>query len=170
MYTHTHPKGGKLQQFSVQTMLGHSFMKWTKIQPTVLYIFVYNSVHSDGIYIPKQPIPEFFKIFNFIFICNLVKLHTRWLHWRCFPGGSVVKNLSAEAGDTGEVCSIPGLGRPPGEGNDNPLQDSCLENSMDRGAWRATVHGVAKSWTRLSTETTLQIDVHVEVHGQWKNN
>jgi len=42
------------------------------------------------------------------------------------------------------------LGRSPGEGNDNPLQYSCLENPMDRGAWWATVHGVAKSWTRLS--------------------
>ena len=49
-----------------------------------------------------------------------------------FPGGSVVKNLPANAGDPG---SIPGPGRSPGEGNDNPLQYSCLENSMDRGAW-----------------------------------
>ena len=45
---------------------------------------------------------------------------------------------------------IPGLGRPPGEGNGNPLQYSCLENPMDGGAWRATVHGVAKNQTRLS--------------------
>ena len=56
-------------------------------------------------------------------------------------------NLAANAGDTG---SIPGLGRSPGGGNGNPLQQSCLENSMDRGAWKATVHGVAKSRTRLS--------------------
>ena len=60
-----------------------------------------------------------------------------------FPGGSVVKNLPASAGDTG---LIPGLGRSPGKGNGNALQYSCLENSLDRGAWRATVHGVAKSW------------------------
>ena len=60
------------------------------------------------------------------------------------PGGSVVKNLSA---NTGQVGLIPGLGRSPGEGNGNPLQDSCLENSMDRGAWRAIVHRVAKNWT-----------------------
>ena len=65
----------------------------------------------------------------------------------CFPGGTVVKNLPANAGDTG---SIPGEGRSPGEGNGNPLQSSCLENSMDRRAWTATVHGVTKSWTRLS--------------------
>ena len=53
-----------------------------------------------------------------------------------FPGGSVVKNLPANAGDVG---SIPGLGRSPGEGNGSPLQYSCLENPIDRGAWRATV-------------------------------
>ena len=64
-----------------------------------------------------------------------------------FPGGSVVKNLPAKAGDTGDVGSIPGLGRSPGAGNGNPLQYSCLENPMDRGAWQAIVHGVAKSWT-----------------------
>ena len=58
-----------------------------------------------------------------------------------FPGGSVVKNLPANAGDAG---SIPGLARSPGGGNGNPLQYSCLENPMDRGAWWATVHGVTK--------------------------
>ena len=58
---------------------------------------------------------------------------------------SVVENLPASAGDTG---SIPGSGRSPGGGNGNPLQYSCLENQTDRGAWRATVHGVVKSWRR----------------------
>jgi len=58
-----------------------------------------------------------------------------------FSGCSVVKNLPANAGDVG---SIPDLGRPPGEGNGNPLQYSFLGNSMDRGAWWATVHGVTK--------------------------
>ena len=57
-------------------------------------------------------------------------------------GGSVVENLPANAGDLG---SIPGLGRFPGEGHGNPLQYSCLEDPMDRGAWQATVHGVAES-------------------------
>ena len=57
-----------------------------------------------------------------------------------FPGGAGVKNQPAKAGDTG---SIPGSERSPGEENDNPLQYSCLENSMDRGAWRATVHEIA---------------------------
>ena len=50
----------------------------------------------------------------------------------------------ASAGDAGDAGSVPGLERSPGEGNDNPLQSSCLENSMDKGAWWATVHGVAK--------------------------
>ena len=59
----------------------------------------------------------------------------------------VVKNPSANAGDTRNTSSIPGSGRSPGEGNGNPLQYSCLENPMDGGAWRATVHGVAKSQT-----------------------
>ena len=58
-----------------------------------------------------------------------------------FSDGSVVKNLPANAGDVG---SIPGSGRSPGEGNDNPLQYSCLGNPMDREAWWTTVHGVAK--------------------------
>ena len=66
---------------------------------------------------------------------------------KLLPGGSAIKNLLANAGDPG---LIPGSGRSPGEGNGNPLQYSCLENSMDRGAWQATVHGVAKSRTRLS--------------------
>ena len=66
---------------------------------------------------------------------------------RGFPGGTVVKNLPVNAGDIGDVGSIPGLGRSPGEGNDYPLHYSCLENFMDRGAWQATVHEVAKSRT-----------------------
>ena len=65
-----------------------------------------------------------------------------------FPGGSDGKESACKAGDSG---SIPGLRRCPGEGNGYPLQYSCLKNPMDRGAWRATVHGVAKSRTRLSS-------------------
>ena len=61
----------------------------------------------------------------------------------------MVKNLPASAGDIIDTGLIPGSGRSPGEGRGNPLQYSCLENPMDRGAWRATVHRVAKSWTRL---------------------
>ena len=68
---------------------------------------------------------------------------------RCFPGDSVVKNPPANAGDTSDAGLIPGLGRSPGEGNGNLLQYSCLENPMDRGAWQAIVHEVAKSQTGL---------------------
>ena len=67
-----------------------------------------------------------------------------------FPGSAWLKNPPANAGDSRVAGVIPGLGRPPGEGNGNPLQYSYLENSMDRGTWRAIVHRVAKSWTRLS--------------------
>ena len=67
-----------------------------------------------------------------------------------FPGDAVVKNPSVNEGDTGDTGSIPELGKSPGAGNGNPFQYSCLENSMDKGAWQATVHGVAKRLTRLS--------------------
>ena len=67
-----------------------------------------------------------------------------------FPGGTVVKNPSTNIGDreAGDMVSIPGSGRSPGVGNDNPCQYSCLGNTMDRGAWQATVHGIAESQTR----------------------
>ena len=66
---------------------------------------------------------------------------------RGFPGGSDDKESTCNEGDPG---SGPGLGRSPGEGHGNPFQYSCLKNSMDRGAWQATVHKVTKSWTPLS--------------------
>ena len=72
-----------------------------------------------------------------------------WCFWG-FPGGSEVKASACNEGDLG---LIPGSGRSPGEGNGNPLQYSCLENPMGGGAWWATVHGVAKSRTRLSEFT-----------------
>ena len=64
-----------------------------------------------------------------------------------FPSGTVVKNPPV---NVGEVGSIPGSGRSLGEGNSNPLQYSCLGNSMDRGAWQAIVHGIVKGWTQPS--------------------
>jgi len=93
-------------------------------------------------------------------------------HWE-FPGGSMVRtscshcrstglmpgwrtggsDSKASACSMGDPDSIPGSGRSPGEGNVNSLQYSCLENSLDGGAWWATVHGVTKSWTRLSDFT-----------------
>ena len=62
----------------------------------------------------------------------------------------MVKNLPASAGDAEDMGLISGSGRPSGVGNGNPLQYSCLDNSMNRGAWRAIVHGVTKSLTQLS--------------------
>ena len=67
-----------------------------------------------------------------------------------FPGDSVVKNPSANAGDIGDMGSVPGSGRSSGAGNGNPVQYSCLENPMARGAWWATVHGVARESARFS--------------------
>ena len=72
-----------------------------------------------------------------------------------FPGGSVVKNSPANGGEMG---SIPESGRSPGGGYGNPFQDSCLENSTDRGAWKATVHGVAKSQMQLTTHSISKRD------------
>ena len=64
-----------------------------------------------------------------------------------FPSGSAVKESTCNAGAVGDMGSIPELGKYPGGGYGNPLQYSCLDNPMDRGAWWATVHRVAKSWT-----------------------
>ena len=74
----------------------------------------------------------------------------------CFPGGSVVKNPPTNAGDTRDVGSIPESGRSLRVGNGDPFQYSCLENSKDREAWRATVHGAARSWPQLSDLTAFR--------------
>ena len=66
----------------------------------------------------------------------------------------IVKNPPANAGDARDMGSIPGSGRPPREGNGNPLQDSCLDKPMDKGAWQSTVHGVAQSRPRLKQLST----------------
>ena len=73
-----------------------------------------------------------------------------------FPGGSDGKESAYNTGDTGLVA---GSGRSPGERNGNPLQYTCLENSMDGGVWWGSVHGVTKSWTRLS-DTRIQTHTH----------
>ena len=73
-----------------------------------------------------------------------------------FPGGSVGKESACNAGDARDSDSIPGWGRSPGGGHGNPLQYYCLENPMDRGAWQVTVHGIAKSQTRLK-----QLSMHI---------
>ena len=66
-----------------------------------------------------------------------------------FPDGTVVKSPPANAGDTGDMDSIPGSGISSGEANGNPLQHSCLKNPRNGGAWWAAVYGLAQSWTRL---------------------
>ena len=68
---------------------------------------------------------------------------------------------SANAGHSRDMVLIPGLSRSPGVGNGNPLQNSCLENSIDREAWRATVHGVTKNCTQLSTAHTNVINIQI---------
>ena len=75
-----------------------------------------------------------------------------------FWGDSVAKIPPASAGDTRDMGSIPGWGRSPGKGHSSPLKYSYLDNSMDRGAWLATVHGVVKSWTWLSTRSLIHLD------------
>ena len=67
----------------------------------------------------------------------------------------MVKNLPTYAGDTRDTRSAPGSGRSPGAGNENPLQNSCLRNPTDRGAWWATVHGATQSQARLSTHACI---------------
>ena len=102
----------------------------------------------------------------FFFLENWRILHVSWkqvpgkvgicairLTIQSFPGATVVKNPPAKARDATDTGSIPGSGRSPGVGNCNPLQHSFLETSMDKKAWRPTVHGVAKSQTWQETHT-----------------
>ena len=86
-----------------------------------------------------------------IIMCKYMYMHTRMIHMHCYTlhahlGASqvalVVKNLLVSSGDIRDASSIPGLVRSPGRGHGNPLQCSCSENPMDRGAWRATIHRV----------------------------
>ena len=79
----------------------------------------------------------------------------------------MVKNLPANSGDAG---SIPGSGQSPGGGNDNPLQYSFLDNPMDKGAWRAMVHGVTQSQTRLSTHTAHTYSHMQHIHQSHKHS
>ena len=76
--------------------------------------------------------------------------------FRGFPGGTSGKELACSVGDMRDAGSIPGSGRSPGRGHSNPLQFSCLETPMDRGAWWDTVHGIIKSWIRLRHLSTSQ--------------
>ena len=85
--------------------------------------------------------------------CNLPSVISCFLD-QGFPSGPAVKNAPANAGDARDVASVPGSGRCPGGGHGNPLQYSCLENPMGRGALWAPAHREAKSWTRLKWPST----------------
>ena len=88
---------------------------------------------------------------NFINMLGITVDVLCWLHSHLgFPGDTVIKNPPANAGEAGDKGLIPGSGRSPGGGNNNPLQYSYLKNSLDRGAWQAKIQGVAKSRTQLS--------------------
>ena len=90
----------------------------------------------------------------------LVELLIMCTHGRGLPGGSVVKNSPANAGDTRDAGTILGSGRSPGGGNGNSLQYSCLANPMDREAWRATAHKVTKSQKQLRRLSTAHSIAH----------
>ena len=105
--------------------------QWNRLGHYLILIF-------PGFYIPQTG--------NFIKDTETPK-HRKGIASKALPGGSDGKESACKAGDPG---LIPGWGRSPGEENGNPLQYSCLENPVDRGAWRVTVHGVAKSQTQLS--------------------
>ena len=101
-----------------------------------VYVCVYICIHTHTMY-----------------ICMYVCMYVCMCMCMGFPGGASGKDLPANAEDIGDTDSIPGSERSLGVRNGNPLQYSCLENSMDREAWRAVVHRVAENWTRLSTHT-----------------
>ena len=92
-------------------------------------------------------------------------MHGPKYHYWASQVAPVVKNPSVNAGDIRDVGSIPVLGRSPGEGNGNPLQYSCLENSMDKGAWQATTHGVAES--DMTEQLTLSLMLASKVAIMW---
>ena len=97
--------------------------------------------------------------------CAIQQVPTRYLFYRW--SGSVVKKLLATVRDAGDAGSIPGSGRSPGEGNGNPPPYSCLETPMDTRAQRATVQGVTKNWTWLSTQCIYvhpNLSVHPALH------
>ena len=113
-----------------------------------------------------RPLPAFLPLWlalgrsQHLWVCDLVCPRAKMR----LPGRTVVNNLPASAGDPGGSGSIPGSGRSPGGGNHSPLRYSCLEKSMERGAWHPTVLGVTKNQTRLSANT-LYVWVYIETQG-----
>ena len=129
-------------QASLSFTIFWSLLKLTPILPLCFFLLKQATSFYCILFLPI----DYFKLPS--------QLSYEW-HYFPFPspGGSDGKASACNAGDLG---LIPGSGRSPGEGNGNPLQDSCLEKSMDGGAWWATVHGVAKSWTWLSDFNSLR--------------
>ena len=126
-------------------LTGKTTSMFSNLSEILVYVYFAISIQSQGLQLGKP-------------YCNYIQEYLMPL-WRSgFPGGSEDKVSACNAGDPG---LIPGLGISHGEGNGNPLQYSCLENPMDRGAWRATVQGVTKSQTRLS-------DFTIEIIGAWQ--
>ena len=154
-----------LRRHRLYLTTGHSVSALVQLQPAScpwepvclfpkLHVFIYNSLalSSSLSFLPPPP-TSFLPFFSFslypsnslppsLYIGSPSCAIGRCGEEGIFPGGSVVKNLPANARD---VDSISGSGRFPGVGNGSPLQYSCLENLRDRGAWWATVHGIAKS-------------------------
>ena len=119
-----------------------------------LYNYFANGIHTAGFFMFSPAVwflAGILSSFIFNFTSDLFG----------FPGGSEVKASACNVGDLG---SIPGSGRSPGEGNGNPLQYSCLKNPMDGGAWWATVHRVAKSQTQLSDFTFFHFQICLGLH------
>ena len=104
-------------------------------------------------------------------LCTLILSFLMVNSYLGFSGGSVVKDPPASTGDIRTLCSIPRSGRSPGGGHGNPLQYFCLENPMDRGAWWATVHGVAKSQSDCSNLARIDRDIYLSLwnHSSTRN-
>ena len=118
---------------------------WTRISCTGRWILHHRATAKP---IKKKKRLYSFHLFDkYLWISYTFLGRVIFKYFYSFPDGSDGKESARNAGDPG---LIPGLERSPGEGNGNPLQYSCLENPMDKGAWQATVHGVTKSQTRLS--------------------
>ena len=144
--------------FSVYPKDRASILPGALITLPLLYSLLPSSLCSGGerkfyCLLVVWPQTNYFSKYHFSHLYNRDKNKTYLTSVAGFQGGSVVKNLTANTGDARDMGLIPGSERSPEGGNSNQLQYSCLENSVDRGAWWATVHGVAKSWTQLSTNT-----------------
>ena len=131
------------------------FLIWSSSSQFRLCLNLVNIFRNTGVYFPAWDLlNESLASVLFKSLLNLYRL--------CitdFPGGSVIKNLPANAADAKDVGSFPRSGRSPGVGNGNPLQYSCLENSIGRNIWQATVQVATKSW-----DTTERLGTYSDLH------